>query len=273
MSETTTDLRPEVAAFLAQVEQQLLDLPTAEREEVLSGLAADLDELVSEHGVEALGDPDRYSRELRAAAGLPEPPPPGGERLASRGAAGARAALVDGVDAVRGAWDRLLAALPGDAGGFLGALRPAWWVLRAGVAWMLAQDLRGPYVVVDVSWLLVLLVLLVGSVQLGRGGWGLGELVRRSVGVRLLVVGLNLLALALLPGAADRALWRAAEERAWQLAPAYAPAGDVDPDVLTWRGRQACELEVRDERGRPVAGASVVDLTNDRTLPMSSRRC
>lgn len=272
MSETTTDLRPEVADFLAQVEQRLLDLPTAEREEVLGGLAADLDELVSEHGVRALGDPDRYAAELRAAAGLPASAPsstPG----ATRGVVGARAALVDSVDAVRAGWDRLLAAAPGDTSGFLGALRPAWWVVRAWVAWMLAQDLRGPYVVVDAPWLLVLAVLVVGSVQLGRGGWGLGRIVRRSVGARLLVVALNLMALVMLPDAADRAAWYVAEQRAWQLVPGDAPAVHVDPDVLTWRGRPACELEVRDAEGRPVPGAIVVDRTNDRRLPLSSRRC
>lgn len=272
MSETTTDLRPEVADFLAQVEQRLLDLPTTEREEVLGGLAADLDELVSEHGVQALGDPDRYAAELRAAAGLPASPPsssPG----ATLGVAGARAALLDSIDAVRSGWDRVLAAAPGDTAGFLGALRPVWWVVRAWVAWMLAQDLRGPYVVVDLPWLLVLVVLVVGSVQLGRGAWGLEGVARRSVGIRLLVVALNLVALALLPGAADRAAWHVAEQRAWQLAPGYAPVVEVDTDVVTWRGRQACELEVRDAEGRPVAGASVLDLTNDRRLPLSSRRC
>lgn len=272
MSETTTDLRPEVADFLAQVEQRLLDLPTAERDEVLGGLAADLDELVSEHGVQALGDPDRYAAELRAAAGLPASAP-SSTTGATRGLVGARAALVDSVDAVRAGWDRVLAAAPGDTAGFLGALRPAWWVLRAWVAWMLVQDLRGPYVVVDLPWLLVLVVLVVASVQLGRGAGGLGRLVRRSVGIRLLVVALNLLALSLLPGAADRAAWAVAEQRAWQPTPGNATVVEVDSEVVTWRGRQACELEVRDAEGRPVPGATVLDLTNDRRLPLSSRRC
>lgn len=278
MSETTTDLRPEVAQFLARVEEHLLDLPATEREEVLGGLAADLDELVGERGSAALGDPETYAAELRAAAGLPAPTPTAAAvRPVStgRGPAAVREAGRDLLDAVHGGWDRLLDAAPGDPRGFLAALQPVWWMLRGVVAWVLAQELRGPWLVVSGAWVTVLVVLVVGSVQLGRGAWRLGDLVRRSLLLRVAVVGLNLLAVALLPGAADRIAWQVAEQRAWQYGVATGDDGDpgTGTEVVTWRGRQACELEVLDARDRPVEGGYVLDLTNDRRLPLSSRRC
>ena len=66
-----TDVRPEVASFVARVREQLSDLTEDEREELTGGLEADLSEQLAEGG--QLPDPTQYADELRAAAGLPEP--------------------------------------------------------------------------------------------------------------------------------------------------------------------------------------------------------
>ena len=50
-------------------------------------------------------------------------------------------------------------------------------------------------------------------------------------------------------------------------------AGDVDPDTITYQGRQACVLEVRDARGRAIPRAYVWDVTGDRPLPMNNENC
>jgi hypothetical protein len=81
-------------------------------------------------------------------------------------------------------------------------------------AWLVVQDVRGPYVVIDGEWLVVLAVFVVVSVQLGRRTWGIDRLLAASVLARLLLVGLNVFAVTMVPGAADRLAWHVAEEKA-----------------------------------------------------------
>ncbi|MEI5673628.1 MULTISPECIES: HAAS signaling domain-containing protein [unclassified Nocardioides] len=264
MSEHSTDVRPEVLAFVARVRDLMTDLPPDERQELTAGLEADLSELVAEHGAESLGDPGDYARELRTGAGHP----PVAVRRAREWAL--PAAAMEALDAAHAHWDRLLDSLPGDLRGFLTALRPAWWVARAWVAWMVTQDLRGPYVVLDGLWLVVLAAYVVVSVQLGRRAWRVDRLLATSVAARLLLVGLNLSAVGLLPGAADNLAWHVAEERGWQF---YGDATVDDDNAVTYQGGQACVLEVRDLQGRVIEGAYVWDATGERALPMNVDAC
>lgn len=262
MSEQILDDRPEVTAFVARVRGLMSDLPAEERHDLTAGLEADLAELVAEHGPEALGDPADYARELRLGAGY--------AALAGRVPREwvlPRAAM-DAVDAAHAHWDRLLDALPGDLRGFVTALQPAWWVVRAWVAWMFAQDVRSPSVVVNGPWLAVLVAFVVVSVQLGRRAWRMDRVLRLSVVARLLLVGLNVLAVCLLPGAVDRLGWYVAEERGWVF---Y----DVidDSNAVTFQGDEACVLQVRSADGTVVPDAYVWDATGQRSLPMNVTEC
>lgn len=259
----------EVREFVANVREQLADLDAEEQQELTAGLEADLTDLVAERGVEALGDPAAYARELRTAAGHP---PTMGRRP---GARGLRQALMEAIDSTHDTWDRVLDAISPALRGFLSSLQPAWWVLRAGVAWMVAQDVRGGgYVHFDAVWLAVLAGFVVASVQLGRRGWGFDRLLTASVLARLLLVGLNVFAVTMLPGAADRLAWHITEQRAWQLGweQSYNET-DFGSDTIVYQDAQICELQVRDESGRAIPNASVWDLTGDRPLPMTNENC
>lgn len=255
---------PDVAQFVAAVRSHFADLDPEDRDELLGGLEADISDLVAERGPGALGDPDVYAVELRAAAGLPPYAPRRTRAFPGIG-------LGEVLDDVHRSWDRALDALPGSPRGFVESLQPVWWVLRAVVAWMLVQDFRSPAVVLDARWWLVLAVMVAVSVQLGRREWGLGIL-RRAAAGRLLVGALNLLALALLPGAVDRATWYVAETRGEQLY-GHLWNGLQDSDTLTYQGRQVCTLRVVDKEGRRVEGLRVLDATARELLPMNDPRC
>ncbi len=58
-------------------------------------------------------------------------------------------------------------------------------------------------------------VFVVVSVQLGRRVWRVDRVLDRSVVARLVLVGLNVFALTMLPGAIDRAGHSIAEQRYW----------------------------------------------------------
>ncbi|HEY0775806.1 MAG TPA: hypothetical protein VGD51_17100, partial [Nocardioidaceae bacterium] len=93
MNEATIRLetRPEVSAFVGKVRDRLADLTDEEREELVGGLEADINELVEDGGsVAALGDPRAYADELRAAAGIERPA--GGAVPGARGLSRGRAA-------------------------------------------------------------------------------------------------------------------------------------------------------------------------------------
>jgi hypothetical protein len=204
MSETMVDLD----RYVEEVRRALADLPHDVREELTEDLGADLAELVEERGSDVLPQPEQYADELRSAAGL-----------APRSGRGRRErafprAVTDAIDAAHAHWDRLLDALPaGGPRGFLAAVQPVWWVARAWVAWMVAQDVSKPSVELNGPWIAVLVVFVVGSVQLGRRSWGVDRLLTASVLARLLLVVLNLGAVAALPGAVDRAANQIAMDR------------------------------------------------------------
>ena len=202
----------EVRDFVAHVREQLADLDAEEQQELTAGLEADLADLVGERGTGALVDPVAYARELRTAAGHD---PVMRDRPAGRGV---RDAAREAIDATHQSWNRLLDSMPGDLRGFLVALQPTWWVLRAGTAWLVIQDIRGPYIVFDWTWLALLVVCVIVSVQLGRRVWGFDRLLGASVLARLLLVALNVFAVTMVPGAVDRLAWHVAEAQAYQFA-------------------------------------------------------
>jgi len=191
-------IAPEVREFLAAVRDQLADLDPDEQRDITEGLEADLSDLVAERGGEALGDPVAYARELRAAAGLE----PGIGRLRRRTTmAEATHALLD--DAHRH-FDRLATALPGDSAAVIAALQPAWWVLRAWIAVEVAAYFLGEWALQvipgqNLPGVLVTLVAVVLSVQLGRGRLWPGERWRRASGLRVLLLGLNAFAVLMVP--------------------------------------------------------------------------
>jgi hypothetical protein len=258
-----TTARPEVRDFVDRIRASLADLDADEQQDLTAGLEADLTDLVDERGPEALGDPAAYARELRVAAGHPA------EMRALPGGRGFRGAVMDAVDSAHASWDRLLDSLPGDPRGFLTSLQPAWWVVRGGVAWMVVQGVQGPTLMTTTPWLVLLVVCVALSVQIGRRSWGLDGLLGTSVLARLALLGLNVFALCMTPGAVDTLTWHVAEQRAWQFSYSEPSGGDLpNPDVITYQGRQICELQARDLQGNVIQQAQVWDVTSELPLPM-----
>lgn len=216
MNEATIRLetRPEVSAFVGKVRDRLADLTDEEREELVGGLEADINELVEDGGsVAELGDPRAYADELRAAAGIERPA--GGAVPGARGLSRGRAAAssagrrVDGLlDGSRRRWAELV-EVPALAVGwdFVTTLRPVWWVLRAWVAVQLIDiftqggDLATPVPTLggpllgSLLWLVAILV----SVQIGRNRiWPGSGPARRAV-ARVVLLGLNAFAILMTP--------------------------------------------------------------------------
>ena len=216
VNQTTPDLQPVVASYVELVRLYLGDLDDEVREELSGGLEADLLDLVADRGPGALPDPEEYADELRLAAGLPPRAVPRSDPPAGTGALGlvrsAAAQLRSLLDEARTRWLAWAGSGPREpAWSFVTALQPVWWVTRGWVAWMVLQDFRGPWVTYSTPQLAALALAVVGSVQLGRRRWRLGELLDRRLTARLLLVALNVFAVTMVPGAVDRTLWHAAE--------------------------------------------------------------
>jgi hypothetical protein len=166
---TSTLASPAVAEFAAAVRAALSDLAPDEIDDLTDGLEADLTDRLSDTDAADLGDPRAYAEELRAAAGLPHRP-------AARGSFAAELAeLRHAPRIVATAFREFGAAHPwlGRVRDFFVALRPLWWVFRAGVVTALVwiglgrgwwEPVNGFTVVVGVAALVV-------SVQFGRGKW------------------------------------------------------------------------------------------------------
>ena len=246
------EVRGEVDAFVAEVERRLADLTAEERDELVGGLRADLSERLADHdgpepAEQVLGDPASYAVELRTAAGFAPVMAPRRERRP--------VALVVGelLDAARRTWVELVDKVPGSPRGFLESLQPAWWVLRAWVAWMVLQDMAHPYVSYGVGWVLVLALLVVGSVQLGRGRGAIAR-VRGHAAARLVVIGLNVLAVCLLPAMVDKARWSTADQ---VLDDMYSEGAGEELPGLSYDGVQLTNLFPYDAQGRPLTGVQL----------------
>jgi hypothetical protein len=253
---------PEVRLFLARVRHELADLDPQEVEEITDGLEADLTELVADRGSSALGSPVEYAAELRAAAGLAVDGRPAGRSRRQQ----ARVAVEEFLDGAHARFDALVALLPGDQRPLLAWLRPLWWVARAWIAVVagvgVLKDAAGysnAYYVPDVvapvrgfGWP-VLLVAVVISVQIGRGRIWPGD--HRGTGGRIVLLALNVLALALIPVA----LASVRNE------PDYVPrsssvaaAGPVHQGLVIG-SRQVTNIYPYDASGRPLVGVQLFD--------------
>ena len=213
MNDTTRlEIRPEVADFVAKVRARLADLSDEQRDDLLGGLEADISELVADGGsVAELGDPRAYADELRAAAGVT----PDGRRSRRRRlpAVPTQESVVTWLDSSHERWDRWATSRPGLAQGWelVQVLRPAWWALRAWVAVQALDLATGPWEHAtlvprfgdDLSGALLLLGAVVGSVLLGmRKVWPASHS-PRSVLARVILLGLNALAVLLLVHVVD----------------------------------------------------------------------
>jgi len=166
---STATVPAEITRFAEQVRAELADLSVEDLDDLTEGLEADLAESLEEDPARELPDPVAYAAELRTAAGLPFRPEPG------RGVRGAVRGMTTGLRSTGHQVAESLRGHPVTAGllGFLEAIRPTWWVLRAWVAYWLVAAFFGSeagFAPRDLWWL-VLLVFIVVSVQLGRGRW------------------------------------------------------------------------------------------------------
>lgn len=263
---STTVLAPEVAEFLAVVRAQLADLDPEEQREITDGLVADLTDLVAERGPQALGDPVAYARELRQAAGFEASVK---QRRERRPIGELTHAVLDDAGA---RWQRLLGIVPGDIDGLLTTLRPVWWVLRAWIAVeIVAMWIGGVWALTvvpggAVGWLALAVAILV-SVQLGRGTLWPGERWRTAAGLRVLLLGLNVLALVLIPvvgnGLGHGWSWR--WEQGWSegIASGADPAnGYGEPNAkagLYSGGKWVTNVFAYDAAGKPITGVQLFD--------------
>lgn len=249
----TVHTSPELQAFVADVRGHLADLTEEEREELAGGLEADLADQVAERGPAVLHDPDGYATELRAAAGFgPEVSAPPARRSA-------RNATMAWLDRGGVTWNRW--ADTGDHLGLpelLSTLRPVWWVLRALSATAIVTEVYGSQSVFGFTTdrALVALAAIVVSVQLGRGVWWPGNMLHRSLLLRSLVIGLNLLAALLLPVMFLRFMAPHSFEADYGSMAAYA---DESGEQLTFRGDPVGNVYAYDAAGNPLTGVQLVD--------------
>ncbi len=250
---------PDVKLFVRAVREHLEDLTDEEREELVGGLEGDMSDLVEERGVESLPEPADYARELRAAAGFTP------EAVVDRRRPRALAARVEGLlDSARERWDRFAGGLPGNPWELVVALRPVWWVLRAWVAVQLVDLLWGSggynYGLSPIPSLLgwglpLLAVAVLGSVLIGLGRLWPGP-GRGRVGGRLVLLALNILAIAVTPVVLG-SIYTPEKAEAWY---GGDTAGMVQPtDGLAFNGQAVANIYPYDAQGHLLTGVQLVD--------------
>ncbi|HSE10190.1 MAG TPA: hypothetical protein VLB29_16135 [Nocardioidaceae bacterium] len=268
MNEPTIRLetRPEVAAFVEKVRARLSDLSDEEREELVGGLEADIDELVSDGGsVAELGDPRAYADELRAAAGVERRSAGSGAVAAGflRGRRPHRTMLerVDAaLDAGRQRWLELVDASALRAGWeFLTTVRPVWWVLRAWVAMQLLDiftqggDLATPVptiggpIVGTVLWPAAIVL----SVQIGRNKLWPGSGATRTTLARVVLLGLNTFAVLMAP----LVLGQFPASGTWQYDDSF---GLYEPGLMN-ENQFVRNVYPYDAQGNPLTGVQLFD--------------
>ena len=267
MSVQTPDVS-DVAGYAAAVRRALAGLGPEQVEDLTDGLEADLAEAMADEStagrgadpVSRFGTPEEYAAELGAAAGLEAVPVPVGRRR--RGLPGD---VRHPVRALRRFGTQLLERLRGHAWWppferFLVALRPVWWVARGWVVYQLGLQVTGAYPhqllpgsVMRFVWLLVLVV---ASVQWGRGQW---QLPRRWRAAPMLVS--TVAAVALLPVLAT--VDEISMQYVYQEVP-Y-PAAETPSNGVWVDGMQVSNLFVYDADGNPLRGVQIYD---DRGRPV-----
>jgi hypothetical protein len=169
---TTTTVPAEITQFAERVRAELADLSAEDLDDLTDGLEADLAESLEEDPARTLPDPIAYAVELRTAAGLPPAP----EQKPGRGLRGAVRSTASGLRTTGAQVAESLRAHPVTAGmlGFAVALQPLWWVMRAWVVYEICGSISGGSLeALPHNWaeFLLLAVLVVVSVQWGRGEW------------------------------------------------------------------------------------------------------
>lgn len=272
----TTTVPPEVRTFIEEVRGQLADLDADELREITDGLEADLSELVDDQGIGALGDPVDYALELRAAAGLSAQ-----VRVRARAPIGVRVHVL--LDAAGARWQRLLDAAPGDPRGLLESLQPVWWVARAWLAVQVGALAAGSWTLTvvpgeDVQGAALLLVAVVLSVQLGRGRLVPGDRMRRNAFLRVLLLGLNVFALAMIPGVAnglehghDAARGRAFEDGFRNAVQGM--QGEEPKAGLYANGHWVSQIYPYDAQGHPLVGVQLYDQTGKPINVITQTEC
>lgn len=239
MTTPTTHQRLDVGAYVAAVRAHLDDLEPGEVEELTEGLESDLADLAAEADdplAHRLGPPQAYADELRASAGL-RPRGPGRR---------SRPAVLEQL--------RQHPRWPAVAGFFV-VLRPVWWVARALVAFgLIWQVVLGGGV--GLVGLAVLAVMVVVSVELGRGRWR-----RQTWLVPLVLIGNVVAALALPFLVVAGPSWVRYTTPAYDMSAASpAPPGLVNNgepvrNVFAYDrdGRPLTDVQLFDDQGRPLA--------------------
>lgn len=261
MNTTELPVRPDVAAFVARVRELLSDLSEEDRLELVEGLEADLTDQVAEDGGGALGEPEAYARELRTAAGF--------EPVARRRVRVPQGRSVPEVlDRVRAWWDAQVARpRVAPVWSVVVALRPVWWFWRAWIAAVLVCIAMPGYTPWGFTWLpgvnnevglAVLAACVVGSTLVGTGRvWPGGTTASsRGTAARVVLIGLNLLALAMIPFVEQHyqdAEWRQAAGNG------YADSSWVDDMGVMNRGQQVCNIAAYDAQGQPLVGVQLFD--------------
>lgn len=168
---TTSTITPEIVRFAQAVRAALADLPREEVDDLTEGLEADLGEAFAEDLERELPDPAAYAEELRNAAGLPVR-----TDSAKRGIGHAFTAFAENLRETRRNAVESLRQSPFMAAllDLFAELRPAWWILRAWVAYLLIAGFwlgKQAVLPTDLGLWVVMLVLAAVSVQWGRGHW------------------------------------------------------------------------------------------------------
>lgn len=248
MKTSTGTTEAAIADYVARCEVHLADVPWGAREQ----LRHDIEEVVAEVCAELdgapddlVGQPERFVRELRLAAGFPPPP----ERAAAETSSPSRSASVLG-------WLRRLWTHPAVVWtrALLPSLRPAWWVARGalvvtGFAWLTGGPRSPEWVAQFVPYWPIF-----GSRLLGIAGLCAGVYFSVEASRRRLRPSLRLLRVAASVAAIAFALVLSSEVRGWAHRSHPTMRASVSPPFA-------------DEAGGPPS-FSVVQIGSDRTGTM-----
>lgn len=259
MNDTLRDARPEATAFIAQVRSRLSDLSDDDREDLLGGLEADLDEKLADGA--PLGDPSAYAVELRLAAGLPEHP-----RRRRRPTLPTTGSVTRWLDAGRHRFLTLATSRARGPWELLVALRPVWWVARAWVAVTLLDRWTGPWEPISVlpsfgvplaGWALLAMAVVVSTlVGLGRLWPGSGPERRASARVALLAVNVAALVVPTTWGVAGPGYL--AGQPSMEVYTSGVRDGAAQPGLWV-DGRAVRNVFAYDAAGQPLEGVQLFD--------------
>lgn len=241
---------PLVSDFAAAVRAALSDLSPDEVDELTDGLEADLTDRLTdgpaESGPSDLGDPAAYAEELRSAAGLPH------RTIRRPGAANGFAELRKAPAAIARDVRQFVAARPvlTRLVAFFVVLRPLWWVFRAvAVTEVIVLGVGGAPV--TGFGVIIGIVLLVLSVQFGRGRW------LPFAWMRGVLLALNVVLVLATPFVV--AGWATQLNNAVYTQEYADSVPDNSNDGLTENGSQVSNIFAYDAQGNPLTNVQLFD--------------